>query len=113
MPKIQLRECAVVRSGDKGNVLNVAVVPINVADYDSLLHQITAERVRDAFEHLKPTAVRRFLVPSFHAMNFLVEGVLDGGVSRSRFLDGHGKSLSWLVAQLDVDIPQPIRKLAK
>jgi hypothetical protein len=36
-------------------------------------------------------------------LNFVLRGVIDGGVTRTLALDGHGKSLS--SALLDMEIP--------
>ena len=99
---VPLRQIAVVRTGDKGDLINVAVVPFDYAHYDLLKAHLTVERVAAAFAHLRPASVRRYEVDGFAALNFVIEGVLDGGVSRSRSLDGHGKALSALVAELPI-----------
>ena len=38
-------------------------------------------------------------------MNFVIDGVLDGGVNASLNLDTHGKALAFFVLELSVEIP--------
>jgi len=38
-------------------------------------------------------------------MNFVIDDVLDGGVNDSLNLDSHGKSLSFLLLDLPVQVP--------
>ena len=49
--------------------------------------------------------MKRYLLPKLHAMNFVIDGVLDGGVNDSLNLDTHGKSLVFLVLGLEVEVP--------
>jgi hypothetical protein len=49
--------------------------------------------------------VRRYELPQLGALNFVLEGALGGGVTRSLALDAHGKSLS--SALLALEIPEP------
>ena len=53
----------------------------------------------------KPTRVVRFDLPKLAAFNFVLDDVLEGGVNASLGLDGHGKSLSFLLLDLAIDIP--------
>jgi len=38
-------------------------------------------------------------------MNFVLEGVLDGGVNEALGLDTHGKALAFLLLGLEVEVP--------
>ncbi|MNT66901.1 hypothetical protein D3C72_2049990 [compost metagenome] len=47
-----------------------------------------------------------------HAMNFVLEGVLDGGVNDALNLDTHGKSLSFRLLDMTVEVsPKLARRL--
>ena len=48
--------------------------------------------------------VTRYELPQLGALNFVLEGALGGGVTRSLALDAHGKSLS--SALLSMEIPE-------
>jgi hypothetical protein len=51
--------------------------------------------------------VRRFL-PPLHAMNFVLDEVLDDGVDATLNLDVPGKSLSFRLRDLPVELPGPL-----
>ena len=45
------------------------------------------------------------MLPKVGAMNFVIDDVLEGGVNGSLNLDGHGKSLSFLLLGLTISMP--------
>ena len=95
------------RAGDKGDVSNVSVIAYRPEAWPHLLDQVTPERVLAAFAHLGAAACRRYELPSLHALNFVIEGALQGGVNASLGLDRHGKTLSYLLlGDLIVDVPR-------
>ena len=49
--------------------------------------------------------MQRFLLPKLHAMNFVLDDVLDGGVNDALNLDTHGKALSFLLLDLPIEVP--------
>ena len=65
---------------------------------------MTAARVAEIFAARKPTHVVRFDLPKLAAFNFVLDDVLEGGVNGSLGLDGHGKSLSFLLLDLAINI---------
>ncbi len=93
------------RTGDKGNRSNISVIAYDARDFDHLVEHVTEDAVRALFRDRQPTAVTRYLVPSLHAMNFVIDGVLDGGVNDALNLDAHGKALSFRVLQLQIPLP--------
>ncbi len=101
---VGLREIANARSGDKGNRLNIALVCRDPAHYAAIAAQVTAQRVADIFAARKPTCVVRYDLPKLAAFNFVLDDVLEGGVNASLGLDGHGKSLSFLLLDITVEI---------
>jgi hypothetical protein len=102
--RVRLQEIANARSGDKGNRLNIALVCQDPAHYRAIAEQITPERVAATFKARKPTRVVRYDLPKLGAFNFVLDNVLEGGVNASLGLDGHGKSLSFLLLDLPIDI---------
>jgi len=103
---MRLRDIAHSRTGDKGGTVNISLIPFDERDYPRLLRHVTADGVRRHFASLGAGEVVRYEVPSISALNFVVHGVLDGGVTRSQALDGHGKSLS--SALLEMEIPDDV-----
>ena len=108
MTSVALHRAAHGRTGDKGNRSNISVVAWHPALWDLLVAQVTEERVARAFAHRGPSRVTRYLLPKLHAMNFVLDGVLDGGVNDSLNLDSHGKALSYLLLDLPVEVPQDL-----
>lgn len=90
-----LYELAHARAGDKGDCLNISLIAYDPQDYPLLVEFVTAERVGQHFAARQPASVSRYLLPNLHAMNFVLEDVLDGGVNDSLNLDMHGKTLSY------------------
>ena len=102
---VPLRSLAHGRTGDKGNRANVSVIARDPAHWDTLVAQVTEDAVARAFAHRRPSKVTRHVLPNLHAMNFVIDDVLDGGVNDSLNLDSHGKSLAFLVLDLPVEVP--------
>ena len=94
---VPLHRLAHARSGDKGNRLNIAVVCRNPTYYPVLVKELTAERAAEVFAARRPSAVTRYELPKLFAFNFVLDDVLEGGVNSSLGLDGHGKTLSFLL----------------
>ncbi|MCS3468299.1 hypothetical protein M2401_002026 [Pseudomonas sp. JUb42] len=102
---MKLRELAHSRTGDKGDTSNISLIAYRGEDYARLAEFLTVERVSAYFaELLDPAAapIRRYELPNVHALNFVLPGILRGGVTRSLALDAHGKALG--AALLDMDI---------
>ncbi len=94
-------------SGDKGDISCVSVWVYDPRDYEAVKAGLTAERVAAAYPALFRGAVRRYEVPGLHGLNFVMEAALEGGVNASLNLDAHGKSFSYLILALDVEVDRP------
>jgi hypothetical protein len=105
---IALRHLAHGRTGDKGDRSNISVVAWHPALYPLLVDQVTEAAVAAVFAHRRPARVQRFLLPNLHAMNFVLDGVLDGGVNDALNLDSHGKALSFHLLDLQLRVPRPL-----
>ncbi len=95
-----LRDVAHARSGDKGDVSNVSVIALDERDYPYLVEHVTVERVQRHFGALAGHAIVRYECPAIGALNFVMDGALGGGVTRSLALDAHGKAYSSLMLTL-------------
>ncbi|MCW5637172.1 MAG: hypothetical protein KIT17_27845 [Rubrivivax sp.] len=102
---VPLHRLAHGRTGDKGNRSNISVIAWHPALWPLLVEQVTEAAVTRRFAHRRPSAVTRHLLPKLHAMNFVIDDVLDGGVNDSLNLDSHGKALSYLLLDLPVEVP--------
>ena len=108
MVTVPLTHAAHARTGDKGNRSNISVIAWHPALYDLLVRQVTEAAVAAQFAHRRPSRVCRYLLPNLHAMNFVLDDVLDGGVNDALNLDSHGKALSFLLLELPLEVPAPL-----
>lgn len=102
MPRT-LYDLAHARTGDKGNISNISLIAYRPEDYDLLVQYVTEERVAKHFSDRNPSSVKRYLLPNLHAMNFVINDVLDGGVNDSLNLDMHGKALSFHLLNMKIE----------
>ena len=90
---LRVHDIAHCRAGDKGNTSNISVTTFDVQDYEHLRRHLTVERVMQAFAHIAKGPVTRYELPNLHALNFVIENALGGGVTVSLAQDIWGKSL--------------------
>ncbi|MCF8482574.1 MAG: hypothetical protein K9H25_19285 [Rhodospirillum sp.] len=90
------------RAGDKGNTSNISVIARDTASWELLRRALTEEVVARAFARVASGPVRRYELPGLKAFNFVIEGALGGGVTRSLAQDQHGKGLSYLMLAIDL-----------
>jgi hypothetical protein len=107
MSTVALYKLAHGRTGDKGDRSNISLIALRPEYYDVLVEQVTEARVAGIFAHRRPTAVKRYLLPKIGAMNFVIDGVLDGGVNGSLNLDTHGKTLAFLLLEMPIETQIP------
>jgi len=111
MTTVPLYRAAHGRTGDKGDRSNISVIAWSPQLWDLLVEQVTESAVARLFASRRPASVTRYLLPELHAMNFVLDGVLDGGVNSSLNLDTHGKSLSYLLLDLPIQVPEALLPL--
>ena len=110
---VPLRHAAHGRTGAKGDRSNISVIAWHPDLYPLLVDQVTPERIAAQFRHRRPTQVVRHLLPRLHAMNVVLDGVLDGGVNDALNLDSHGKALSFLLLDLPLQVPAALVPLLR
>jgi hypothetical protein len=102
--RVPLRAIAHARAGDKGNRSNVSVFVYEGKHYAALRAQLTPERLRGEFGTLLRGPIRRFELEHLGGLNFVMDEALEGGVNESLNLDSHGKSWSFLLLGLEVEV---------
>lgn len=101
---VPLYEIAYARSGDKGSGANIGVISRSEKNYPLLVKQLTEKRVAEFFKHLNPVKVKRYELPNLWALNFVLEGVLMGGGSRSLRADAQGKALGQAIMEMPINL---------
>lgn len=110
--KVLLQHLAHARSGDKGNTSNIAVFAYEPEFYPLMKSQLTAHALKDFYQGVITGDVMRYPIDGLYAINFVCNGALGGGVSRSLSLDNYGKALSAAILGFEIDVPEIlVRKL--
>ncbi|MEU5993956.1 acyclic terpene utilization AtuA family protein [Spirillospora sp. NPDC047418] len=103
-----LGRVAGARSGDKGGDANIGVWARTDAQWRWLEPFLTVRRLAELLPETGEHVVHRYVLPNLRAVNFVVEGLLQEGVSASTRFDPQGKALGeWLRSRL-VDIPEGV-----
>jgi hypothetical protein len=110
MARIQLKDLAHTRSGDKGDTVNIGVIAYKPEHYDLLVEHLTAERVKAHFGGMVKGDVERFELPNLGALNFLLHNALGGGGTVSLMTDAQGKTFSTAILRMELDVPDPPRE---
>jgi len=95
---MKLKEIAHARTGDKGEISNISVLPY----YEMLKEKVTEARVAEYFREICHGKVTRYELDGIHALNFVLDKTLGGGVTRSLALDKHGKTLGMALLEMEV-----------
>jgi hypothetical protein len=111
--RLKLQHVAHVRSGDKGNTSNITVIAYEPDLYPILKEQLTAEAFKAFYANMVTGKVTRYEVDGLGVLNFVAEGALGGGVSRSLSLDNYGKALSAAILGFEVEVPDRLANLLR
>lgn len=108
---VPLIRLAWARSGDKGNLFNVAVIARTPEYLPYIAAALTADSVGAHYGRVLgrdgPFAVDAYSVPGIWALNFVVRDAMEGGVLASTSIDPVAKSM----AQLLLDLPVAVSPL--
>ena len=99
---MKLKEICHSRTGDKGDISNISLIPWDEADYPMLTEKVTAGRVKEYFSEICLGEVTRYEVDGICALNFVMDQALGGGVLRSLAMDKHGKALSSALLEMEL-----------
>src|SRR5438477_5380045 len=102
--KAPLSTIAHTRSGDKGDTANIGVIAYRAEDYQILVREVTAARVKAYFGELVKGDVTRYELPNLGALNFLLDRALGGGGTVSLRVDAQGKTLGAALLAMEIEI---------
>ncbi len=111
MKRVQLRQLAHARSGDKGDSSNVGVLAISPEAYAVLLRELTPERVKAHFKGIVRGEVARYELPNLRGLNFILHDSLGGGGSESLKNDAQGKTHAQGLLLMELDVPDELEVL--
>lgn len=99
---MRLHDLAHARTGDKGDLIQIAVFPYGREHYPLLCQQLTAAAVC-AYLGLPARDARRYEVPGLPALNFVIARGPGADVTRSLALDPHGKCQSGILLDMPIE----------
>ena len=108
MARIQLRDLCGVRSGDKGNISDLALFADDEAAYAAIKAAVTTDVVKAHFDSLVQGTVERYEAPNVLALKFVMYDALGGGGPRSLRSDNLGKTLGAALLRLWVEVPDEV-----
>ncbi|HEX5097429.1 MAG TPA: hypothetical protein VFX21_15480 [Acidimicrobiia bacterium] len=108
MPRLALREICGYRSGDKGDIANVAIFADDDKTYALIVREVTADRVKAHFGTMVQGRVDRYEAANVKALNFVMHGALGGGGPRSLRADSLGKTLGGALVRLEIEVPEQL-----
>jgi hypothetical protein len=106
--RVLLRDLCGVRSGDKGNISDLALFADDDAAYEAIRNAVTAERVKAHFGSLVQGTVERYEAQNLLALKFVMHDALGGGGPRSLRSDNLGKTLGAALLRMVIDVPDSV-----
>src|SRR5712671_3791925 len=113
MARIQLRALCGVRSGDKGDISDLALFADDAPAYEAILDEVTSDRVKAHFGSLVQGRVERFEARNVLALKFVMYDALGGGAPRSLRADNLGKTLGAALLRMEIDVPDDVAMSAR
>jgi hypothetical protein len=105
MKTVLLREVAHTRAGEKIDMLNVGVIAYREEDFELIQEQVTVDKVLGLYGPISKGPTTRYELPNVGILNFVFEGILDGGRTRTLSFEESGKALSSLMLLLKIQVP--------
>jgi len=93
MKKVQLKELAYARSGDKGDVCNVGVMAKTKNVYEFLLKALTPEKIKAYYKGMVKGDVEIYPLPNIDSLEIVLRQSLGGGATCTLRFDQTGKSM--------------------
>lgn len=113
MVKVELKELAFARSGDKGDVSNIGLMAKSKNIYDFLLKTITPEKVREHFKGMVKGKVEIYPMPNIESLEIVLRQALGGGATCTLRFDQTGKSMGQALLRMEIKVDEKLLKEAK
>ncbi len=99
---MKLKEIAHSRTGDKGDKINISIIPYDEKDFKLIGDKLTEERVKEFFKDICRGEVVRYELRGIKSYNYVLDKSLNGGVSVNHSIDRHGKSLGFALLEINL-----------
>jgi len=108
MKKVQLKELAYARSGDKGDVCNVGVMAKTKNVYEYLLKTLTPEKIKAFYKGMVKGDVEIYPLPNLDSLEVVLRRSLGGGATCTLRFDQTGKSMGPVMLGMEIDADEAL-----
>lgn len=110
---VPLRALVGTRSGDKAGNANLGLWADSDEVFEWLHDEVTTSRLRELAPEIGDLEIRRDVLPNLRALNFVVIGWLEQGVSDCTRLDAQAKAFGEFIGAQLVDVPASLAAVAR
>ena len=103
MRKVQLRDLAWARSGDKGDISDLGILAFNETNYEILKREITPEKIKAFFRDDVKGAVEVYKMDNLLAIKVVMHNALGGGATKTLRWDETGKAMATAILRMEVN----------
>ena len=104
MAKVQLKDLAFARGGDKGDVATIGIMALNHDYYEQLKRELTPVAIKKFFKDMVKGDVEVYPEDNIESFQIVCRGGLDGGATRTLRYYTTGKSLGCALLRMEVNI---------
>ncbi len=102
--KVQLKDVAFARSGDKGDISTIGIMALNHDYYEQLKRELTPVKIKNFFAGDVKGDVIVHCCDNMETFQILCRQGLDGGATRTLRFDSTGKALGCALLRMEVNI---------
>lgn len=99
---MRLNDLAYLRSGDKGDTSNVAVLARDQDAYDRIAATMTPEAIGAFMGDSVTGEIAVYTLPQLRAFNVVMHGALGGGATATLRIDETGKAMGCVLSRMEV-----------
>ena len=108
MKKVQLKELAYARSGDKGDVCNVGIMAKTKNVYEFLLEALTQEKIKAYYKGMVKGDVEIYPLPNIDSLQIVLRQSLGGGATCTLRFDQTGKSMGPVLLGMMIEVDEAL-----
>jgi len=110
---ILLSDLAHSRSGDKGDMVNIAVISYTAVGYEFLRNFLTCACIKDYLRAFGVKKIVRYDLENLLAFNFVLAQVLGDGSGSLLVTDNQGKSWGKVLLGMSLKKPRNYKKMLR
>ena len=103
MTNVRLVDIAYARSGDKGDINDIALMAKTKKDYELIKKKVTPEKVKKFFGDMVKGPVKIYPMDNIDTLEIVMYNANGGGATQSLRIDGTGKYLCQGLLYMEID----------